>query len=115
MGIENFLEDVLLVTLPKEPHSGDELGDLTEIASEGCTRDVIVDFSQVVMLTSQSLCALMILDKYIGSAGHQMVFCNMSPEIKHIFKRTGLVGVFTFADDEYSALQSVRRCSCLYR
>ena len=92
----------------------DELEDLTEIVSEGCTGEVIVDFSQVEILTSESICALMILEKYISSAGHQLVFCDASPEIKQIFKRTGLAAVFTFAKDAYAALQSVRHCSSLY-
>lgn len=113
MGIENYLEDVLLVTLPREPHLGPELDEMTEIVSEGCNHDVIVDFSDVGMLTSQSICALMILDKYLSSFGRQLVFCNASAEIKHIFGRTGLVSVFTFADDEYAALQAVRQSPCM--
>ena len=114
MGIANYLEDVLLVTLHKEPHSGSELQELTEIVSTGCNRDVIVDFSEVEMLTSESICGLMILDKYLSSSGRRFVFCNASEEIKHIFERTGLAAVFTFADDEYAALQAVRRSSSPY-
>lgn len=113
MGIENYLEDVLLVTLPAEPHLGSELDEVTEMASEGCNRDVIVDFSEVDMLTSESICAFMILDKYLSAAERQLVFYNASPEIMHIFSRTGLSSVFTFADDEYGALQAVRRPVCM--
>lgn len=108
MSIQNFLEDVLLVTLPAEPHLGNELETLNEIAGEGCRRDVIVDFSRVEMLTSESICALMILDKYLSGSGRQLVVCNVSADVKHIFKRTGLEAVFQFADDEYAALS---RCA----
>ena len=110
MGIQNFLDDVLLVTLPEEPHSADELDKLNEIASEHCYRDVIVDFTKVQMLTSESICSLMILEKYLSASGRKLVFCNASAEIRHIFRRTGLEAVFTFADDEYAAVQAVR-CS----
>ncbi len=114
MSIQNFLEDVLLVTLPEEPHLGNELETLNEIAGEGCRRDVIIDFSRVEVLTSESICALMILEKYLSGSGRQLILCNVSLEVRHIFKRTGLEAVFQFTDDEYAALQSVRRASCLY-
>ena len=112
MEVENYLKDVLLVTLPREPHLGSELDEVTEWVSEGCNRDVIVDFSDVEMLTSETICEFMILDKYLSSFGRQLVFYNASAEIKHIFGRTGLASVFTFADDESAALQAVRRSSC---
>ena len=114
MGIENYLEDVLFVSLPKEPHFGTELETLNEIASEGCNRNVIIDFSQVKVLTSESICGLMILDKYLASSARHLVFFGASEAIKHIFERTGLAAVFQFADDEYLALQAVRRAPCLY-
>ena len=110
MGIENYLEDVLLVTLPADPHLGPEIDEVTEIVSEGRNCDVIVDFGEVRMLTSDSICGLMILDKYLSSFGRQLVFCNASVEIKHIFTRTGLAAFFTFVDDEYAALDAIR-CS----
>lgn len=113
VGIENYLEDVLLVTLPAEPHLGSELDRVTEMVSEGCSQDIIVDFSVVDMLTSESICALMILDKYLCASERQLVFYNTSPEVMHIFSRTGLSAVFTFADDEYGALQAVRRPACM--
>jgi len=113
VGIENYMEDVLLVTLPREPHLGSELDEVTEIVSEGCNRDVIVDFSDVGMLTSESICGLMILDKYLSSFGRQLVFYNASAAIKHVFARTGLAVVFTFANDEHAALRVVRRSPCM--
>lgn len=109
MGIRGISEDILFVTLPSQPHLGSELDEVTEMISEGCDRDIIVDFSDVGMLTSESICALMILDKYLISFGRRLVFCNASAEVKHIFGRTGLESVFTFADDECAALQ-VARC-----
>ena len=111
MEVDNYLKDVLLVTLPREPHLGPELDKLTEIVSEGCSRDVIVDFTNVAMLTSESICSLMILDKYLSSFGRQLVFCNASAEITHVFGRTGLAAVFTFADDALAAVAAVRRSS----
>lgn len=114
MGIKNYSEEVILATLPREPQLGDELETLTELASEGCDHDVIIDFSNVVVLTSESLCSLMILDKYLSATGRKLVFCSASAEVRHVFKRTGLAAVFSFVDDEYAALKIVRSNSCLY-
>ena len=112
MEVENYLKDVLLVSLPREPHLGPELDQVTEMVSEGCNRDVLVDFADVAMLTSETICGFMILDKYLSSFGRQLVFYNASPEIKNIFGRTGLAAIFTFANNESAALQAVRRASC---
>jgi len=114
VGIENFVGDVFLVRLPLNPYRGDELEALNEMASQGCERDVIIDLSAVRILTSESICSLMILDKYLSTAGRQLVFCGASPEIMHVFERTGLASVFEFADNEYAALQHLQRCSSSY-
>ena len=108
MGIRSISEDILFVTLPSQPHLGSELDEVAEMIGEGCDRDVIVDFSDVGMLTSESICALMILDKYLSSFGRRLVFCNASAEVKHIFGRTGLEAIFRFAEDESAALQIAR-------
>ncbi len=114
MGIQNVSVDVLLVTLPKGSHLDDEIETVNGIVSEDCEHDVIIDFSRVEMLTSESICSLMILNKYLSGFGHQLVLYSVPSEIQHIFSRTGLEVLFTFADDEYDALQTVRRASCLY-
>lgn len=108
MGIQNYSERVLLITLPEQPRQGDELEEVTRILSEEVDRDVVVDFSSVRMLTSETLCNLVMLDRLLRKSGHLLVLCNVSAEIKHIFVRTGLVAVFEFAKDESAALHCVR-------
>jgi stage II sporulation protein AA (anti-sigma F factor antagonist) len=108
MGIQNFSKDVIVVTLPEQPQYGSELEAVTNILSEAVDRDVVADFGKVEMLTSETICGLMILDRLLRGAGHQLVLCNLSPTIKQIFIRTGLVTVFQFADDELTALGYVR-------
>jgi len=114
VGIQNYAEDVLLVTLPSEPHLGSELDEVTEMVCEGANQNVIADFSEVEILTSESICALMILDKYLCASEHQLIFFNTSEEIMHVFSRTGLSSVFTFAEDEHEALEVARRAVCMF-
>ncbi len=114
MGIQNLSDNILLATLPEQPHLGNELDAINKIVSEGCDRNVIIDFYQVKMLTSESICSLIILERLLSGLGHKLVLCNVPAEIKQIFTRTGLEPSFEFADDDYTALQSIRSSSYLY-
>lgn len=107
MGIENFSKDVVVVTLPEQPQHGSELEVVSTMFAETVDRDVVIDFSKVEMLTSETICGLMILDKLLDGAGHQLVLCNLSSAIKQVFIRTGLVTVFQFADDEAAAVEYI--------
>jgi len=114
MGIQNLNENVLLVTLPEQPNLTGELETVNKLCSDGCEQDVIVDFYQVKMLTSECICSLMILDRLLNGLGHKLILCNLSPEIKEVFTRTGLETSFHFADDDFAALQSVKSTAYFY-
>ncbi|MHC4498460.1 MAG: hypothetical protein ACYS9T_01415 [Planctomycetota bacterium] len=109
MGIQNLSKDVLLVTLPKEPQLGDELGEVNEMASNNCDFDVVIDFAGVEVLPSESICNLMILNNLLNGLGHKLVLCGVSFPNRCIFKVTGLEAVFEFADDKSAALESIGR------
>jgi anti-anti-sigma regulatory factor len=109
MGTEKLSENVLLVSLPKEPQStSDELVTLNEIVSDGCVCDVIIDFSSVEVLTSQSISSLIILERLLDSLGHKVVFYAVSSGLRQAFEVTGLQPLFQFAGDQSAALQSVQ-------
>jgi len=108
MGIQNFSEDVLLITLPEQPQHGQEIEIVHKLLSDSVDFDVLVDFSKVEILTSESVCGLMILDKLLRGSGRKLVFFNLPSAIKQIFVRTGLLSVFDLADDEFDALQHIQ-------
>lgn len=108
MGIQNFSEDVLLITLPKQPQHGQEIDIVNKLLSDSVDFDVLVDFSKVEILTSESICGLMILDKLLTGSGHKIVLYNLPSAIKQIFVRTGLLTVFDLADDELDAQQHIQ-------
>ena len=105
MGIQHFSDNVLLVRLPEQPQQGDELEEVSNVLSEEFDRDVIVDFCEVKLLTSEMLCRLIVLERLLMRLGRVLILCNISGDIKHVFIRTGLVSIFEFAKDEHSALQ----------
>ncbi len=112
MGIEKLSENVLLVSLPKEPQLiSDELVTVNEIISDGCACDVIIDFSRVELLTSESISSLIILEGLLDSLGHKVILYTVSSRIRQILERTGIQPLFEFAHDQFTALQSVRYSS----
>lgn len=111
VGIQYFSDNILLITLPERPQQGDELEEVTKILSEKADHDVMVDFSRVELLTSATLCRLMILDRLLRGLGRVLVLYNVFSEIRHVFIRTGLETVFEFAEDELAALRHIRSAS----
>lgn len=108
MGIQNWSEDVVLVELAQEPQIGDELKAVTEIVRDRGDCDVVIDFTNVDIVTSSSLSKLLKLRKLLADCGHRLVFCNVAAATKGIFTVTGLDGIFELADDKFVALASLQ-------
>lgn len=108
MAIRFFAEDILLINLPPQPQQSDEFEMLNTMFSETIDHHVVMDFSDVQMLTSESLCGLLILAKLLRGAERELVLCGVPPAINDIFNRTGLQSVFEFADTETDALARLK-------
>jgi len=113
METQNLSEQPLVIVLPAQPYLGDELETAIKRASV-TGRNTIVDFSLVEMMSSATICSLMILERLLNGAGRQLVLCCMAPNIMGIFRRVGLQGLFVFADDQPAAQQWLQQhpCSC---
>ena len=110
MEIEHLPENVLFVCL-QEPQLRNELVTVNEILSNGCTCDVIIDFSSVELLTSEGISSLIILERLLNSLGHKIILCAVSSSNLQVLERTGIQPLFEFVSDEFSALQSIRNSS----
>lgn len=111
MGIQNWSEGIVLVDLPAEPHVGDELKTVTEVVRDRGDCDVVIDFSDVDIVTSSSLSQFLKLRKLLADCGHRLVFCSVAAATKGIFTVTGIDGIFEFADDKFVALASLQLVS----
>jgi len=112
MGIQNWEDNVILVDLPREPQTGDELKEVTEIVRDRGDCDVVIDFSDVDIVTSSSLSKLLKLRKLLTDCGHRLVFSNVAAATRGIFTVTGLEGVFEIVDDKFVALASLQVVNC---
>ena len=110
MGIQDWSEDIILVDLPQEPEMGDELKTVTTMVRDRGDCEVVIDFSNVDIITSSSISKLLKLRKLLADCGHRLVFCSVAAATRGITV-TGLDGIFEFADDKFVALASLQMVS----
>lgn len=109
MGIQDWSENIILAVLPREPEMGSEINRVTEILRDRDNCDVVVDFSNVDIVTSSSLSKLLNLNKLLIDCGHRLIFCNVAISTRRIFLVTGLDKMSEFADDRDMALASLQK------
>ena len=109
MSIHHPPEDLIVVDLPfKELQIADELNTVNETVAENPDCDVVIDFSKVEVVTSSSLCNLLILRSMLENRGRRLVLCNVSVITKCVFRVAGLDEAFEFADDKPTAVAAVQ-------
>ena len=108
MGIQNWSEDIILVDLAQEPQIAEELKTVTEMARDRGDCDVVIDFSDVDIITSSSLSALLKLQKLLTDCGRRLVLCGLAAATKSVFAITGIDALFEFADSKLTALAGLQ-------
>ena len=111
MEIQNLTDDVILVKVHREPEMGGELQTVCDIVNDRGDCDIILNFSEVDIITSPSLAKLLKLRKTLEEQGHQLIFCSVQEFTKHAFEVTGLDGIFQLAADETVASELVGHSS----
>lgn len=108
MAIERWSENVILVTLAKEPQLGEELETTTTMISELPDCDVVVDFAEVDILTSSSIAKLLKLRKAVRDNHRHLVLSAVAPRTKNVFAITCIMDVFEFVEDKTVALAGLQ-------
>jgi anti-anti-sigma factor len=106
--VENFASDIVVFELQREPQMNGELDVVIDTASQCPDCNVILDFTNVDIITSSSLTKLLKLRQTLQASGHQMVLCSIHPFTKSAFEVTGLDGVFALAADRPSSAAILR-------
>jgi len=107
MGIQNWSEDIILVDLPQEPEMPNELETVMEMVNDRGGCEVVIDFSDVDIITSSSLSKLLKLRKILDDFDHKVTLCGVTAATKGIFMITGLDCFFEFADNKSVVLATV--------
>ncbi len=111
--MQQLSEHVLLITLSPDPQRGNEAENVLRSAGARTDCDVIVDLSLTEIMSSATLCSLLILERLMSTADRQLILCSVPPSIMGVFTRVGLQKLFRFADDDFAALQALDRSTCL--
>ena len=103
MEMQTWSEDIMVVELTREPWMGNELKTVIDVVNDQRDRDVVLDFMDVDIITSQSLGRLLRLRQLLIDCGRRLIFCNINAFTWGAFKITGLDGVFQVVDDKSAA------------
>ena len=82
-----------------------ELGDdLFGLVEKEPWKNLLLDFNNVVFISSAVLNKLIVLDKKVKAASGKLRLCNLRPEVFEIFAVTRLSQLFTIKRTEQEAL-----------
>jgi anti-anti-sigma factor len=107
MSVQQWSEDVVLVELPAEPEIAEQVREVIEIVRDRGDCDVVVDFSDVAIITSESLAQFVRLHKLLVDCRHKLTLCHVGAATKSIFAVTGLDEVFTMVDEKFDVLAAL--------
>ncbi len=108
MSIEQWSESIVLVELPCEPQTREELIHLVRYVRDRGNCDVVIDFSKVNIMTSASMAALLRLKKLLEDCAHRLSLCCVGPATRGILSVTGLENFFEIFDDRFDVLATVQ-------
>jgi anti-anti-sigma factor len=104
MSMQNWSDEMILVELPAEPETTDELERVVRAVRDRGDCGVVVDLSGVTVLTSTSLAALLRLKKLLDDCGRPLQLCSVGRATQGIISLTGLDEVFEMVGDRFDAL-----------
>lgn len=91
-------QDIIIVQLPSEPRTSDEIETVSEIVLERNNCDVILDFSQVDTVSCLILCQFVKLQRTMTDLGRCLFFCNLSAKTRSIFTVNGFDRIFKIVE-----------------
>ncbi len=85
MSEQAWSAHTVIVRLPPEPQTNDELDRIIQVAAKDIGFDIIVDFADVQVLSKSSLRRLVELRGMLDRSIRRVGFCNISPTIRSVF------------------------------
>jgi len=108
MSIQNWSKGVILADLPGEPELARKLEKVSERLLDRRDCDVLLDFSNVSILSSHCLTILLRIRRQLQTRGCRLVLFNIGTMTAGILSVTGLVDVFMITCDRFHALAAVQ-------
>lgn len=108
MSVRRWSENVLLAELASEPEVREEIESVVREVRDRGDCDVVMDLSNVNILTSTSLASLLRLRTLLESCGQRLLLCCIDHTTRGIFSVTGLDDAFEMMDSQSDALTSIQ-------
>jgi anti-anti-sigma regulatory factor len=108
MSIENWSEDIVLMSLPDEAEMNEELANLLDVVCSRRDCDVVVDCSLVHHVSRSSCSRLLDLGGELRSFGHRLMLCKPPARITETLKVAGSAHLLGFADNKCVGLAKLR-------
>jgi len=94
-------------TLLDAYHVGEVSRELYALVEEAGHRKIVLDLSEIRMLSSQTLGVLLNMRQKLDPLGGKMVISGIDPKLYRVFKVTNLQNVFEFFDNRADAVKSL--------
>lgn len=105
MAVEQWSQDVWLVHLADDPQFTDDLASLPP-GKPGLR--VVLDFSEVHVITSSNIAGLLKLRQTLLKTDGGLLLCGVGATVRHAFAVTGMEQIFHFVNDVSTALAMVQ-------
>jgi len=107
MPVQKWDDDTLVVHLIDAPVLSE---DMTEVNTrlDDLARDVVLDFSDVTLVTSSGISVLLRLRKRQIEAGRRLVLCAPRDTVWSVFLSTGIDTLFEFTGNVTQALTRIQ-------
>jgi anti-anti-sigma factor len=103
MAIQQWNEETLVVRLADDPELSDDMAEVRDRLKGVCC-DVVLDLSDLGLLTSSGISKLLRLRKYQVEGGRRLVLCSPQDKVWGVLLATGLDALFEFAETVSEAL-----------
>jgi anti-anti-sigma factor len=98
MSIQKWSEDTLVVRVVDDPQLSDDFAEINDRLGRGGTCcDVVLDLTDLTLLTSSGISKLLRLRKHQVEANRRLVLSGPSDQVWGVFLATGLDALFEFA------------------
>ncbi len=108
MAVQQWNEDTLVVKLTDDPVLSEEMAEVN-VRLDETDRDVVLDFSDLALLTSSGISKLLRLRKRTIVAGRKLLLCSLQDRVWSVLLVTGLDAIFVFAEDVSEALTRIQK------
>ena len=105
MATSNLTEQVLLITLPSRPQASSDIERATRKITAKAPRHVIIDFSQVQIVSSSTISELLIIENHLHELNRHLILCCLPQKIETLLTSVGLQSLFQIANDSLEAFE----------